>query len=156
LKANTYPLVFSFRDVIVGKGFVVGIVVNGRVLLAEEDDGVWMFGVQPGGIAGGGSERSEAFCEFKRSYLSVLFDIAAEVDSYAAFEDAAKAFFQEVNSPNEVDWTEALKAVRAGRLSLPNIGSTNADQWLPKIEVNRLDQQLSPSVNAFDTIAEAA
>jgi len=50
-----------------------------RVILTDEGDGdIWMFGVQPGGVARGGRERSQAFYEFKKNYRSVLFDIAIE------------------------------------------------------------------------------
>ena len=157
MSANTYPLVFAFRDAIVGKGFVADVAVQGRVLLTDEADGdVWMFGVQPGGVAGGGGNRSEAFHEFKKSYLSVLFDSAVECASFADFESDVKRFFSEVNAPNEKVWLNALAAVREGKLSLPNLGSTNADLWLPSIEIRHIDQQASPSANAFDMIREAA
>jgi hypothetical protein len=67
-----------------------------------------------------------------------------------------KRFFSEVNAPNEKVWLNALAAVREGKLSLPNLGSTNADLWPPSIEIRHLDQQASPSANAFDMIREAA
>lgn len=154
---TTYPLVFSFQEPIMGNGFVAYVVTSGRVLLTEEsEDSIWMFGVQPGGIAGGGRERSEAFRQFKMSYLSVLFDIANESSSYDGFESAARAFFSEVNAENEQTWIEAVKAVRAGKLSLPGLKSENADQWVAKIEVTRVDQQAHSSANVFDEIKEAA
>jgi hypothetical protein len=90
LSATTYPLVFSFRDAVSGNGFVAHVAVCGRVLLTDEGDGdIWMFGVQPGGVAGGGCNRSEAFREFKKSYLSVFFDIAAEAASFEDFEQVS-------------------------------------------------------------------
>lgn len=39
-----YPLLFGFRDLIAGNGFVAGVAINGRALLVDEDDGFWIFG----------------------------------------------------------------------------------------------------------------
>ena len=52
-----YPLLFGFRDLVAGNGFVAGVNLNGRALLADEGDGFVMYGVNPGGIAAGGSNR---------------------------------------------------------------------------------------------------
>jgi hypothetical protein len=157
LSAATYPLVFTFQHPIMGNGFIAYVVTKGRVLLSDEGDGdLWMSGVQPGGIAGGGHERAEALGEFKKGYLSVLFDIAEESVSYEDFEVAAKAFFAEKNDENERTWLAAVKAVRAGQLSLPGLKSENTDQWVDKIEVTRVDLQAHSSANVFDEIKEAA
>jgi len=157
LSATTYPLVFSFRDAVSGNGFVAYVAVSGRVLLTDEGDGdIWMFGVQPGGIAGGGHERSEAFREFKKSYLSVFFDIAAEAVSFENFEESVKLFFSEVNAPNLDAWTEAVAAVRAGRLSLSDLKATDSDSCPPKIEVRRIDKLATANDNTFDEIRKAA
>ncbi len=157
MNAITYPLVFSFRDAIVGNGFVAYVAATGRVLLTNEGDGdIWMFGVQPGGVSGGGHERSEAFREFKKSYLSVYFDIAAGSSSYEDFERSVRQFFSEVNDPNLETWTDAVKAVRSGELSLPDLKSTNADDFLPQVVVKRIDTQASSNDNTFDEIRKAA
>jgi hypothetical protein len=157
LSATTYPLVFSFRDAIVGNGFVAGVSATGRVLLTNEGDGdIWMFGVQPGAIAGGGRERSEAFREFKKSYLSVYFDIASESTSYEEFERSVTQFFSDVNEPNFEAWTAAVKAVRSGELSLEDLKSTNADACLPGIAIKRIDTRASADDNVFDEIRKAA
>jgi len=157
LSERTYPLVFAFKDAIVGNGFVAFVEASGKVLLVDEgDSSIWMFGVQPGGVAGGGRERSEAFREFKKGYLSVLFDIAAEATSCEEFEIAARAFFAEINTENQKLWAEAVQDVRAGKLALPDIKSQNADPWPVAIAVSRIDQQANSSANQFDEIREAA
>ena len=157
MSATTYPLVFSFRDAVSGNGFVAYVAVSGRVLLTDEGDGdIWMFGVQPGGIAGGGRERSEAFREFKKSYLSVFFDIAAEATSFEDFEKSVRQFFSEVNEPNLGVWSEAVAAVRAGKLSLSDLEAMNADLCPPRIEIRRIDTRATASDNSFDEIREAA
>jgi hypothetical protein len=157
LSAITYPLVFTFQHPIMGDGFIAYVVTSGRALLTYEGDGdIWAFGVQPGGIAGGGRERAQAFYEFKKTYLSVLFDIAAESSSYEDFEKSTKSFFSDTNADNDRTWTEAVQAVRAGKVSLPGMKSQNTDHWVAKIEVTRVDQRASSSANVFDEIKEAA
>jgi len=158
LAVTTYPLVFSFSDVIVGNGFVAHVAASGRVILADEGDGdIWMFGVQPGGVAGGGRERSQAFYEFKKNYRSVLFDIAIESSTYEDLESAVSSFFSEINQTHLEMWTEAVQAVRAGKLSLPDLRSENADLFPSKIEIRRLDcRDASCNDNSFDEIRKAA
>jgi len=154
-----YPLVFSFRDLIGGNGFVAAVSMDGRVLLAEEDDDTWMFGVQPGGVAGGDRQRDVAFTEFKRNYLSVLFDIAAEAESFDAFSARINEFFAEVNVPNSDDWNAALAEVRRTNTnpSLPDLSTVKAESSPPKLVVEQVaPDKVKPNVNEFDQICEAA
>jgi hypothetical protein len=153
-----FPLVFKFDEVVSGNGFVSRIVSQGHVLLREEEGGWWMYGVTPGGIAGGGKERSEAFAEFKRSYRSVLFDIASEACDAVAFERDAQAFFYETCEITRDEWFKALKSVRSGELSLklPN-PPIKVDDLPPRIAV--MSSTLpSASVNPCeaDVFSEAA
>lgn len=153
-----YPLVFSFRDLIAGNGFVAAVAMDGRVLLAEEDDDdFWMFGVQPGGIAGGNSQRAAAFSEFKKRYLSVLYDIAADVTSFDLFKKGVTTFFDEVNAPNLADWERALKEVRAGNISLNDLKNVKAEARMPNLTVEAISpERINSGVNEFDHFVEAA
>lgn len=153
-----YPLVFSFRDLIAGNGYVAVVSMDGRVVLSEEDNQeVWMFGVQPGGIAGGEWQRQAAFTEFKRSYLSVLFDIAAEARSFDEFKDRTTSFFNEVNEPNASDWEKALAEVRSANLSLTGLKPVKAGAKPPALTIEQVATvSVSSGVNEFDQISEAA
>lgn len=151
-----YPLVFSFRDLIAGTGFVAAVSMDGHVLLSEEDD-TWMFGVQPGGIAGGGPDRPTAFKEFKNSYLSVLFDIAAEATSFDEFERRTRAFFAQVNEPNRKQWDDALAEVRKTSTCLPGVKTVQAEANPPTLAIEKVvPERVKPNVNEFDQITEAA
>lgn len=150
-----YPLLFGFRDLIAGNGFVAGVALNGRALLAEEDDkDFWMYGVNPGGLAAGGSTAPEALSEFRKDYRLVLFDIATEAASFEDFERAVSEFFNAINKPTALEWEEAVVEVRSGRV--------DAD-WLPKrraetrlyVEVAKLDHPV-PSENVPDETELAA
>ena len=48
---DRYPLMFTYRDVISGDGFLAGITLSGRALMIKENDEWWMYGVRPGAIA---------------------------------------------------------------------------------------------------------
>jgi len=149
-----YPLLFGFRDLIAGNGFVAGVALNGRALIVDEDDGFWMYGVNPGGLAAGGSTASEALSEFRKDYRLVLFDIATEAPSFEDFERQVTEFFNAVNKPTASEWEEAVAEVRSGKI--------DAD-WLPKrraetrlyVEVTKLDHPV-PSENVPDEAELAA
>jgi hypothetical protein len=154
-----YPLVFSFRDLIAGNGFVAGVAMDGRALLAEEDDqDYWVFGVQPGSIAGGDREqRDVALIQFKKTYLSVLFDIAAEATSFVEFQGKVTTFFNEINTPNVADWDLALAEVRSKQVSLPNLSSVKAESRPPSLLIEQVaSDKAKPNINEFDVYNEAA
>lgn len=149
-----YPLLFGFRDLVAGDGFIVGVDLSGRALLADEGDGFWMYGVNPGGIAAGGASAGEAQAEFRVMYRSVLFDIAAEAKDFAEFERQVKQFVEEVNAPTAAEWDEAVSNVRSGKV--------DAD-WLPKRKAESrigvtvaLLEHPAPSANVLDEAELAA
>jgi hypothetical protein len=148
---SSYPFLFSFRDLIAGNGFVANVTASGRVLLVEENDGDWwLFGVQPGGIAGGNPDRNVALDEFKKSYLSVLLDLAAEATSYKQFESEVKRFFAQVSEPFAADWKKALELVRSGELKYPGIVCIKeAEHAEPRVEVTQINSKTAtPDANA--------
>ena len=143
-------------DVIVGTGFVAGVIAEGRVLLTEERGEFWMYGVIPGGLVGGGRERAAAFREFKINYLSVLFDIAGEAGSYEQFATAVRGFFQQVNHRTEELWCTALSEVRAGSVIASDLPTVIAEDQPPRLVVQLLEtSRATPAFNQFDQIAEA-
>lgn len=149
-----YPLLFGFGDLIAGNGFVAGVDLRGRALLVDEGDGFWMYGVNPGGVAAGGATPAEAQSEFRAAYKSVLFDIAAEAETFQDFERQVKEFVSDRNEPTFREWEAAVTEVRHGRV--------DAD-WLPKrkaeskigVDVSLLDHP-APSANVLDEAELAA
>lgn len=112
-----YPLLFTFRDKVSGNGFLVNIVIDGRVLASQEEDGWWMYGVQPGDLAAGGSTFAEAHCEFRKAFTTILFDIAEDAEDLKTFRADVHKFFKGINHPTEKEWQAAVCAVRAGRIT---------------------------------------
>lgn len=155
---KAYPLVFTFPEVIVGTGFVARIELHGRALLVNEADGeVWLYGVQPGGFAGGGKDYAEACREFKKSYLSILFDIAAEASTFEDFRAQVHGIFDAVNRPNVAAWETALASVRSESTSIEGLPSVKAESRPPKLTVDCLEKpSMRPQVNQFDDVCKAA
>jgi len=109
-----YPILYTFRDKIVGAGFLADVTVHGRALAAEEAEGEWwLYGVQPGGFAAGGTTLAEAQAEFRKDFTTILYDIAEDARDIRAFDTEVRRFFSEINEPTEREWTAALVWVRA-------------------------------------------
>lgn len=156
--AVNYPLVFTFSEVIVGRGFAALVDLRGRAVLSAEEDGdIWLYGVQPGAVAGGGRDFGRACRAFKENYLSVLFDIAEESVSFEEFQRRVQRYFEAANEPTSHDWQEALRAVRAGSTTLEGLSQVAAEEHVPSLKVRRLEQQtMQPALNKFDEVLEAA
>ena len=115
------PLLFTYRDRVVGMGFSALVSSHGRVLGEEGDGEVWIYGVEPGALAASGADPKEALEAFRQSFTTVLRDFASEAGSFPAFEAAVQGFFGAINIPNERDWLRAVDAVRSGQLDVPNV-----------------------------------
>jgi uncharacterized glyoxalase superfamily metalloenzyme YdcJ len=154
-----YPLVFSFRDLIPGNGFIAGVAMDGRALLVVEDDqDTWVHGVQPGGIAAGDSERRDvALTQFKKSYLSVLHDIAAETSSFQEFQANVTEFFNEISAPDQSDWHKAVAEVRRQQVSLADLPTVKAESKPPSLFIQQVaTDKAKPNISEPDVYNEAA
>jgi hypothetical protein len=157
---KSYPILFRFREPIMGRGFVAFVAADGRAVLTEDEEGCWFYGVNPGGIAGGGDSRAEAFREFQTHYLSVVFEIASLAPSFDEFRAETERFFSEVNQPAQADWIAAHSAVRSGDLDHPDLKRVKADERPLALAVIRVgdepaSQRPEPSLNQFDELAVA-
>ncbi len=90
-----FPLLFGYRDLIAGNGYIAGVATDGRFLLDEDEDEYCVYGVNPGGIAGTGTDRHEALQDFRLGYRSVLHDIAENAANFSDFRAEVKRFFSE-------------------------------------------------------------
>jgi hypothetical protein len=136
-----YPLLFGFRDIIQGDGFLARVAVEGRALMLvdEPPEKVWIEGVNPGGFAASGHSSAEALEEFRQSYLAVLFDIAADAGDFETFRRGVEEFFHDTNEPASRDWETAVEEVRAGRTDTGWLAKRPADSP-QRIEVVRVEQ----------------
>ena len=121
-----FPLFFTYRDRVFGKGFMADVISHGRVLAATEADEHWVYGVQPGSFAATGETPPDALNAYRQSFRNVLLDLADESESSMAFEEAVKEMFFDVNIVREQEWHSAVNKVRAGKVTL-EIPRENAD-----------------------------
>ena len=104
-----YPLLFTFRDKIGGRDFVAEVVAHGRVLAVEEQEGWWLYGVQPGDLAESGTTAQEAVAAFRKTFTEILLDIATSVTDFSSLRDEVQRWFAAVNEPTEREWREAVE-----------------------------------------------
>lgn len=153
---KVFPILFQFRDIIAGNGFLARVLVDGRALLTVEDDGdQWVYGVQPGPVSGGASDASTALNEFKMRYQSVLFDIAGDAKTFAEFDREVRAFFNSVDAKDQAEWDAALDAVRKTNASLNELPTIKAETVPSRIEVSEV-VKAQPVLNELDHVARAA
>ena len=154
-----YPLIFTYKDAVSGNGFLAGVLVTGRALITKEDDQWCMYGVTPAGIAETGSTAIETFKSFRERYRAVLYDIAAEVSSFDAFQAEVNNFFAEGDPREEELWVEAHRLLKSGEVKpeepFSALEKGSPDACPIKITVVRLDtqenKQFTPNDNVPDT-----
>jgi hypothetical protein len=154
-QTRAYPLIYTFRDDVRGRGFLAEVSVRGRARLVEEDDGWWIYGVEPGGIAEGGSNPHEAYLQFRQAFREVLFDIAEEALGFEEFKRETERVVREVSEPEDADWWKAVQLLRSGALSTeaPLVDSLRREpaENHSEVAVEYLDREkLTPERNILD------
>lgn len=151
-----YPMLFSFHDKVSGHGFLADVTAHGRALAVHEDDGSWwMYGIQPGAIAGGGNTLLEAYVDFRRTFTAVLFDSAAEAGTFWAFRDEVSRFFDETDPQSVSEWEAAVQDVRQGRITAKELavsptGMREERAESPRFIEIKCKQHFQPADNALD------
>ncbi len=67
-----------------------------------------MVGVEPGGMAASGRDRDAAFEAFRKTYTEILFDIAADSETFQDFKTAVEQFVHQTSPPTLDEWNEAV------------------------------------------------
>ncbi|HUO57902.1 MAG TPA: hypothetical protein VMV05_06965 [bacterium] len=155
---NAYPLIFKFKDMIAGPGFLAGVQIEGRVLMVEEkEDGVsewWLNGVSPGGIAQEGATPQEAYLNFREFFRGVLEDLAVSTGNFVEFQKSVNNFIMTENKVQAAIWTETRNAIRSGSLKpdgpFSDLDKITVDAPARVIECIRLDAQKNWSPSPKD------
>lgn len=129
---QTLPLLFSFKQVVVGNGFLAAVRMEGHALMETETaDGheeTWITGVAPVGIAAGGSDRGMAIVEFRKAWTEVVFDMASETTSFKDFRVSCESFLSSRQESLTDLWKEAVTFVRRERYDDPSLPKGSADK----------------------------
>lgn len=145
-----YPLLFGFRDRVVGRGFLAGVAITGRALLIEDELGHWMHGVNPGGFAAGGCDVGEAQRAFREEYRKVLFDIADSATTFEGFKRQVEEFFNETSESFAAEWRSAVDEVRSGKVKASWLTKESADKQTSVTVALLAIDKLEPSANEVD------
>ncbi len=114
---NTYPLVFSCRQLVEGDAFAAGVEIKGRALLEQDGDEWTVCGVEPGGFAGCGNSPGEAYADFRNTLATILFDAALFFPSnFEAFEREVRDFAGTRDDEAARLWEAARAEVQKGTL----------------------------------------
>ncbi len=147
-----WPLYFSHRESIEGKGFVAVVSMQGRCLVAREpradqDGDAWVFyGVQPSSLSAEGASLPAAFAAFRERLKDILFGFADEAATFEEFHAVVAEFFNDVDADAET-WAKAAADIRAGQAV-----DEDAVLRLPK----RVPHETEPSCAVGCTIVNCA
>jgi len=144
-----YPLIFGpHGGLVAGNGFIAHISIRGRCLLEETDpEFVSVLGVNPGAVAGDGTNMGEAYQDFLENVRLNVVGIAAEAHDYAEFKALVESFVHGTNRPNENLWRAAVAAVRTGEIDLEGVRREDADSafWV-EVEPVAVDDEREATV----------
>ena len=123
-----YPIVFTYREIIVGNGFVAIVETTGRCLMEDfGDNDVWVTGVHPSGFSAGADDQQSASEAFQREHRVALLDMAHEAPDFDSFQAMVRDFHAQESEIGEVEWWDAVQQVRAGRIT---------SDWLQKVSAD--------------------
>jgi hypothetical protein len=139
-EVRSYPFYFTYQDIVMGEGFLAEVCTRGRARIIKEDDGWWMYGVEPGGLAEGGKTIQEAHMRFRQTFREILFDIASSVEEFSEFSHETERFIREVNQPENEDWWKAVEEVRSkGLIPDPDVEGYRREQAETDVRVTVKD-----------------
>lgn len=155
---DEYPLLFTYREMVTGDGFMAGVILDGRALLLDEKkDGWWAYGVEPGALSETGDSPHEALFYFRQAYASVLVELARDAQgSFERFQALAENFFAQKDPEDEKRWLAAREVLSSGKgepiESLSGLPREKAESPR-RILVVRLDEAKAKLPNVAEEIS---
>lgn len=112
-----WPLCFTYYGNIIGRGFVANVNLCGRVIAIPENEGTWLYGVNPAGVAVPGKNIAEANSELRDTLTRVFVDFIEEANDFDAFKARVEEFFNATDE--EEAWLDAVEKIRSGAVQVP-------------------------------------
>lgn len=136
---KTYPILYTFRELVSGDGFWAGVALHGRALAVQESECEWWaYGVNPGAIAAKGSTLNEAFAELQTSFRKYLHDCSKLFRDFDGFRTELERFYSQADDESLADWEEAVQAMRAGGMAPAGLAKQPADRGPAGIDVQEI------------------
>ena len=156
-QTNAWPLIFTYRGNVFGHQYIASVSSISRVLAIQEDDGIWLSGVQPGGIAAGGTDVWQACVAYRKAFVGILADIASSVGDFPAFQAEAARMLEERDEAAFEDWAAAVEANRRNRLDWTQMQQLPVKPagMTPSLTVT-LKSEMTPADNLIDDSPELA
>jgi hypothetical protein len=136
MPAVHYPFIFDFKQPISGNGFLAGVEISGgRALMLQDEDQWWMYGVFPATLSENGGTPNECFLRYMEQLKAILYDFAAEADSYESFNQTVHEFCGQSSADAEL-WNTAQQKLRAAQ------GHVQTDQeFIQKLPTQRPEER---------------
>lgn len=150
-RPKVWPLFFSYRSPIVGRGFLAEVKLLGRVLATAGDD-VWLDGVNPGAFAVEAASMDVAGAALRTALTNVFIDMAADADA-EAFERRVDAFFNARDDDTFSEWEEAVESIRRGDRGAPELPRFDAETPIEIRVTTKSGAELMPEDNPMVTRA---
>lgn len=110
------PLYFDLRLVVDGGDFLASVGLRGRITCEEEFGSIWMYGVNPGGLAENGEDLESAYANFRRALTEVVSDCARRAADFGAFRDDVEEFLMGTTEDIVDEWVAARQRIRDGNV----------------------------------------
>jgi predicted RNase H-like HicB family nuclease len=154
-----FPLLFTIRELISGNGFLAGVIGQGRCLMVNEgeEEGWWIYGVQPGGIAASGKTPEEAYLRYIIALRNLFADLASQSSDFRTFQTSVETFFAQIDREDEGRWKVAVGVVRTGADVDSPVSELPRQQAETPVSVEvvevELPDELTPAWNSSDSFA---
>lgn len=150
-RPKAWPLFFSYRGPIVGRGFLAEVELLGRVLATVGGD-VWLDGVNPGGFAVEAASMDVAGAALRTTLTAVFIDMAADADA-GEFKHRVDAFFNARDDDTFAEWQEAVESIRRGEHGAPELPRFSAETPIEIRVTTKPGADLMPDDNPMVTRA---
>ena len=148
------PLYFRFRSPVRGRGFAADVRIRGRITCVEEYGATCAYGVNPGGLAGGGVDMKSAYVDFRAGLAGVLFDLARDAETFDRFSEATRTFIAATDNESVREWETARDEIRAGAALNEGAGLRRETAALAaELSVQRLPESTSRTAHREREIA---
>lgn len=138
-----WPLYFRVLRLIQGRTFAATVEIIGRATWTRDYGKTWLYGVNPGAMAGSGEDLEEALRGFTEHLVGVLSDLADEADDLDAFRGTVERFVSATDDESVAEWEASREVVRSG--SEPDVELAH-EHWdlASRVEVQPVSLASSP------------
>lgn len=142
-----FPLVYNYAFPVSGNGFLVHITLRGRILMEQDGDDVWMYGVNPGGFSIFAATFDAALETFTARLHEVMNGVAESTQTFAAFKKEVEELFA-TNEDYAKMWQLARQAVREGKTNIEGM-NREENEYDAAISIEKVTNP-NPAINVSE------